>query len=158
MVDQKQKQTLLTAEGKRGLEAQLPTLVAQKREIMERIQGAKTYGDAADGGEYREAKDEIANLDRRIREIEDTLRHAKLVDDTRDGTVRLGCRVTVREEGPDGAAETWTIVVPAEASTRNRKISDQSPMGAALMGKRVGDQISVHAPDGDIVYTIVAIE
>lgn len=158
MVDQKQTERLLTAEGKQALEAQLPTLVAQKREILERLQGAKTYGDAADGGEYREAKDEIANLDRRIREIEDTLRHAKLVDTTtRDGTVRIGCRVTVREESGD-SEETWTIVVPAEASTRNRKISTQSPMGAALMAKRVGDQIRVQAPAGDILYTITAIE
>ena len=159
MVDQKQRETLLTAEGKQALESQLPDLVAQKREIMARLQGAKTYGDAADGGEYREAKDELANLDRRIREIEDTLRHAKLVDTTtRDGTVRIGCRVTVREDGQEGTEETWTIVFAAEASTRNRKISNQSPMGAALMGKRVGDQIRVHAPAGDIVYTITAIE
>src|SRR5919199_1707879 len=119
------QQMLLTAEGKAQLEAQLPVLIAKKREIMERIQGTKTY--------------------------------AKVVDSVeRDGTVRIGCRVTVKDA--EGETETWTIVAPAEASTRNRKISNQSPMGAALMGKRVGDQVSVHAPAGDIVYTIVAIE
>lgn len=151
------KQTLLTVEGKQELEAMLPVIVAQKREIMERLQSAKTYGDAADSGEYSEAKDELARLDRRISDIEHTLRHAKLVDMTeRDGTVRIGCRVTIVDgEGPE---ETWTIVVPAEASTRNRKISDQSPLGAALLGKRVGDSIRVQAPDGGLAYTITAIE
>ncbi len=151
------QELLLTADGKAELEAQLPVLFAKKREIMERIQGTKTYGDMADSGEYSEAKDELAQVDGRIREIEQTLRHAKVVDSIeRDGTVRIGCRVTVKDA--EGEPETWTIVAPAEASTRNRKISNQSPMGVALMGKRVGDQVSVHAPAGDIVYTIVAIE
>lgn len=151
------QQMLLTAEGKRELEAMLPTLVAKKREIMERIQGTKTYGDMADGGEYSEAKDELAQIDARIKELENTLRHARVVEETaRDGTVRIGSRVTVVDE--DGTAETWMIVTPAEASTRNRKISNQSPMGAALMGKRVGERISVRAPDGDTWYTISAIE
>ncbi len=151
------KQTILTVEGKQELEAMLPAIVAQKREIMERLQGAKTYGDAADSGEYSEAKDELARLDRRIAEIEHTLRHAKLVDlAERDGTVKIGCRVTIVDG--DRIEETWTIVVPAEASTRNRKISDQSPLGAALLGKRVGDSIRVQAPDGGLAYTITAIE
>lgn len=152
-----QQETLLTAEGKRELEAQLPLLIAKKREIMERIQGAKTYGDMADGGEYSEAKDELAQTDGRIKEIEQMLRYAKIVEGgAKDGVVRIGCRVTVRDTS--GQQETWTIVVPAEASTRNRKISNQSPMGVALLGKRVGDQIRVQAPDGDIFYTITAIE
>ena len=151
------KQTLLTLEGKHQLEAMLPTLVAKKREIMERIQSAKTYGDAADSGEWSEAKDELAQLDRRISEIEHTLRHAKLVDAAeRDGTVRIGCRVTIVDGS--GTAETWTVVVPAEASTRSKKISNQSPLGSALMGKRVGEQVGVNAPDGPLVYTISAIE
>lgn len=152
-----QQVTLLTPEGKRELEAQLPILVAKKREILERIQGAKTYGDMADGGEYSEAKDELAQTDGRIKEIEVMLRHVRIVDESeKDGTVRIGCRVTVTDAS--GATETWTIVAPAEASTRGRKISNQSPMGAALMGKRVGDAVSVHAPDGDTRYTIAAIE
>src|SRR6266516_369723 len=88
------QETLLTAEGKRQLEEELPALVAQKHAVMERIQGAKTYGDMADGGEYSEAKDELAQIERRIREIEQTLRHAKVLDASeRDGTVRIGCRV-----------------------------------------------------------------
>ena len=151
------KQTLLTTEGKAQLEAKLPMLIAQKREVKERLQGTKTYGDAADGGEGTEAKEEIARLDRRISEIEHTLRHARLVDASeRDGTVQIGCRITIADE--TGESETWTLVVPAEASTRNRKISDQSPMGAAMIGKRVGDEFSVRAPGGDMVYRILAIE
>lgn len=151
-----QQVTLLTSDGKRELEAQLPLLVAKKRAILERIQGAKTYGDMADGGEYSEAKDELAQTDGRIKEIEVLLRHVKIVDESeKDGTVRIGCQVTVSDSS--GGTETWTIVVPAEASTRSRKISTQSPMGAALLGKRAGDKISVHAPDGDTWYTITAI-
>src|SRR5919199_5472652 len=151
------KQTLLTVEGKAQLEAMLPTLIAQKRAIKERLQSTKTYGDAADGGEGSEAKDDLIRLDRRIGEIEHMLRTAKIVDTAdRDGTVRIGCRVTISD--PDGVEETWTIVAPAEASTRNRKISDQSPMGAAMIGKRVGDEFRVHAPGGDMVYRILAIE
>ena len=151
------KPTLLTAEGKRELEAKLPVLVAQKREIKERIQNAKSYGDAADGGEESAAKDELARLDRRINEIEHTLRNADLVDESeQDGTVRIGSRVTITDE--TAVAETWTIVVAAEANTRNRKISDQSPMGGAMMGNRSGDQVRVRAPGGDMVYTILSIE
>jgi transcription elongation factor GreA len=151
------KQTLLTPEGKRELEAMLPTLVAQKREVKERLQGAKTYGDAADGGEIGEAKDELLRLDRRINEIEYTLSHAKVVDATAgDGTVRIGSRATVVDDA--GETETWTIVEPAEASTRNRKISDHSPMGAAMFGKRAGDEIRVRAPGGDLVYRILTVE
>ncbi|HEU5327402.1 MAG: GreA/GreB family elongation factor [Thermomicrobiales bacterium] len=151
------KQTLLTVEGKRELEAMLPTLVAQKREVKERLQSAKTYGDAADGGEIGEAKDELLRLDRRINEIEYTLSHAKVVDAAaRDGTVRIGSQVTIVDD--TGETETWTIVEPAEASTRNRKISDQSPMGAAMFGKRAGDEIRVRAPGGDLVYRIVIVE
>ncbi|MGN6564972.1 MAG: GreA/GreB family elongation factor [Thermomicrobiales bacterium] len=151
------KQTLLTVEGKRELEAMLPTLVAQKREVKERLQSAKTYGDAADGGEIGEAKDELLRLDRRINEIEYTLSHAKVVDAAaRDGTVRIGSQVTIVDD--TGETETWTIVEPAEASTRNRKISDQSPTGAAMFGKRAGDEIRVRAPGGDLVYRIVIVE
>jgi transcription elongation factor GreA len=151
------KQTLLTAEGKVQLEAMLPTLVAQKREIKERLQGTKTYGDAADGGEGTEAKEELARLDRKISEIEHTLRQATIIDTSQhDGTVQIGSRVTIVDA--EGEAETWTIVLPAEASTRNRKISDQSPMGAAMIGKIIGDEIRVHAPGGDTVYTIRTIE
>lgn len=151
------RQTLLTAEGKAELEATLPILIAQKRAIKERLQGTKTYGDAADGGEGSDAKDELARLDRRIGEVEHMLRNAKIIDPSvQDGTVRLGTRVTIADD--TGETETWTIVVPAEASTRNRKISDQSPMGAAMIGKRVGDEVRVHAPGGDMVYLIRAME
>ncbi len=151
------KQTLLTIEGKAQLEAMLPTLVAQKREVKERLQGTKTYGDAADGGESVEAKDELARLDRRISDIEHTLRHAKLVDtNAHDGTVRIGSRVTIADA--EGESETWMLVEPAEASTRQRKISDQSPMGTAMLGKRAGDEVRVHAPSGDMVYVIRGIE
>lgn len=151
------KQTLLTPEGKQELEAMLPTLIARKREIKERLQSTKTYGDAADGGEGSEAKDALIRLDRRIGEIEHMLRTAKIVDIAdRDGTVRIGSRVTIG--GDDGTQETWMIVVPAEASTRNRKISDQSPMGAAMIGKRVGDEARVRAPGGDMAYRILAID
>lgn len=151
------KQMLLTAEGKAQLEAMLPTLVAQKREIKERLQGTKTYGDAADGGEGTEAKEELARIDRKINEIEHMLRNAKLVDTSlHDGTVQIGSCVTIADGA--GEVETWTIVVPAEANTRNRKISDQSPMGAAMIGKVIGDEIRVRAPGGDMVYTIRKIE
>lgn len=151
------KQTLLTPGGKQDLEAMLPTLIARKREIKERLQSTKTYGDAADGGEGSEAKDELIRLDRRIGEIEHMLRTAKVIDASeRDGTVRLGSRVTIAD--PDGVEEAWTIVVAAEANTRNRKISDQSPIGTAVIGKRAGDEARVRAPGGDMVYRIVAIE
>ena len=151
------KQTLLTPEGKQEVEAMLPTLIARKREIKERLQSTKTYGDAADGGEGSEAKNELIRLDRRIGEIEHMLRTAKIIDITaRDGTVRIGSRVTISD--PEGIEETWIVVVAAEASTRNRKISDQSPMGAAMIGKRVGDEARVHAPGGDVIYRILAIE
>lgn len=151
------KQTLLTPEGKLELEAMLPTLVARKREIKERLQSTKTYGDAADGGEGTEAKDALFRLDHRIGEIEHMLRTAKIVDTAeRDGTVRIGSRVTIDDAA--GEQETWTVVVPAEASPRNRKISDQSPMGAAMIGKRVGDEARVRAPGGDMIYRILAVD
>lgn len=151
------QQTLLTAEGKAQLENTLLQLIAQKREVKERLQSTKTYGDAADGGEGTEAKGELARIDHKISTIEHMLRQAKIIEPgVCDGTVRLGSRVTITDANNE--AETWTIVLPAEASTRQHKISDQSPMGAAMLGKTVGEKIHVHAPSGDMLYQIRTIE
>ncbi len=150
------KQTLLTAEGKAELEALSLSLIAQKREIKGRLQGTKSYGDAADSGEGTEEKEELARIDRKLNEIEHTLRQAKVIDTSaHDGTVQIGSRVTIIDE--NGESETWILVLPAEANTRNRKISDQSPIGRAMLGKTVGDEIRVQAPGGDTLYRIQTI-
>jgi transcription elongation factor GreA len=147
----------LTQAGKTRLEEELNDLRTRRRpELHTRIQEATESGDISDNSEYEELKDEWASLEARIYELEQTLERAEVIQ--REGgeeTIGLGTKVTLRSD--DGEEETWILVSPQEANTLDGTISTQSPVGEALIGRRVGDSATVRTPSGSIVYTVVAV-
>ena len=149
----------LTAEGKRALEAELHELQTVRRPgVIERVHDAQADGDIDDSGSLEEAKDELGQIDARVREIENMLRHAAILPENGTGgggTVHLGSHVVVRDQG--GTEMHWLIVGSADANSRSGKISSESLVGRALLGRAQGETISVQAPAGEVVYTIVQV-
>lgn len=148
----------LTVEGKQALEAELRDLLGTRRpSIITRIQDAQADGDADDSGSHEEAKDELALIDNRVREIENILRHAAIIAAGNAGkdVVQLGSHIVVQDEAGDTL--NWVIVSSVEANTRTGKISSESLVGAAMMGHRQGDIVAVQVPAGDMSYTIMQV-
>ncbi len=150
----------LTSEGKQSLEAELHDLLTVRRPaVIGRIQDAQAARDVDDSTTHEEAKDELAQIDNRVREIENLLRHAALIpptNSTGNGKIGLGSHIVVREDESGDTLE-WLIVGSVEANARSGRISSQSLVGAALMGHTVGETVAVHAPAGEITYTIVQV-
>lgn len=147
-------QILLTPQGKSDLERERDTLRDVKRPaLMQHIQELTSDGDVSDNSEYEDVKEELIQLEGRIREIVNVLQDARVVAHADSkGVVIFGSVVTLVDS--DNEEETWTIVGPQEANPRNGKISDISPVGAALLGKRKGNKVKVAAPGGETVFTI----
>ena len=152
-----EKQIFLTPEGRAKLEAELDNLKTVRRsQVAEAIHSAKEEGDIMENSAYDEAKNEQAFRKGRSLTVETMIRHAQIIDEGRaSDTVRLGSTVTVVDE--DGFEETYTIVGSAEADPRKGRISNESPVGRALLGKRKGDTVVVHVPAGDFSYKIIEI-
>lgn len=156
----KDKPVYVTAEGLEALKAELDELVNVKRPALaERLHFAIKQGDLSENADYIAAKEEQGFLEGRIRELEASVRHARLIEksDAGDGKVTLGSHVTVREEGFD-ESETYHVVGPTEADPRKGKISHESPLGRALLGHEVGDEVTVRAPAGSIHFEILKVE
>jgi len=150
--------TYLTPEGKLKLEAELEDLkTTKRRELAERLNFAIKQGDLSENADYIAAKEEQAFLEGRIRTIQGMLRHVEIITEQVGGQVRIGSRVTVGEVGYDDP-ESFSIVGAAEANPVNGKISNESPLGKALLGKHIGDQVEIDAPAGRITFQIVSIE
>ena len=155
----KDRTVRLTAGGKARLEEELTLLRTQRRPgLAARIQEATEHGDVSDNSEYEELKDEWAMIEARIRDLEQTLERAEIIqrDDAVAGVVGLGSRVTLRSD--DGEEESWILVSPEEANTLDGTISTESPVGRALLGCQTGDSPTVKTPGGEIVYTVVNVE
>lgn len=155
-----EKPTYLTRDGKARLEAELEQLITVgRKEVAERIAAAKELGDISESGEYEEAKNQQAFIEGRIRDIKNTLSRAEIIDEEHSNTneVRVGSCVTVKLEEED-EEETWTIVGSTEASPRHGKISNESPIGAALLGKKPRQKVSVQTPAGVMKLTILKIK
>lgn len=153
------KQVILTSEGLEKLEKELEYLKTVKRqEVAAEIKVALGYGDLSENSEYDEAKNKQAQMEIRIVEIETMLKNAKIIDesDISTETVSLGCTVKVHDIEFDEDIE-YNIVGSTEADPSNGKISDESPVGAALLGKAVGDDVEVPAPAGTIMLKILEI-
>ena len=153
------KAVYITPEGLEKLTAELDELVNVRRvALAQRLSAAIKQGDLSENADYITAKEEQGFLEGRIREIESALRNAVLIDGPveADGRVALGSLVTVVEEGYDDE-ETYHIVGPLEADPTKGKISNESPLGEALMGRVVGDTVVVEAPVGVIEFRIVEI-
>lgn len=150
----------MTLEGKEKLEKELEHLkTVRRKEVVERIKIARSFGDLSENSEYDSAKEEQAFVESRITAIENMLRNAKIIseDEASDGTVTLGSTVTFIEL-PDGEEETYTIVGSAEADPFEGKISNDSPIAKSLLGKKVNDVVVVQTPGGDMNVKIVKVE
>ena len=152
------KPIFLTPEGRSKLEAELEELKTNRRaEVAEAIHSSKEEGDIMENSAYDEAKNEQAFVEGRIMTIEQMLKNAVLIDDTRaTGVVGVGSYVTVVERGARDD-EMYYIVGSAEADPLRGRISNESPVGRALLGKRVGDEVQVRIPDGMRHLKIVEI-
>lgn len=127
-----------------------------RRRVAERLKRAKEFGDLSENSEYSEAKDEQAAVEKRIIELEDVIKNASIIKKTTGGeTVSVGCTFTVQTKGK---SSTYHLVGSSESDPAEGKISNESPMGKAFLGHRVGDEVKVMTPKGDITYTISKIE
>ena len=154
------KAVYVTPEGLEKLKAELDELVNVRRvALAQRLSAAIKQGDLSENADYITAKEEQGFLEGRIREIEAAIRYAVVIDGPveTDGRAALGSSVTVVEQGYDDE-ETYHIVGPLEADPTKGKISNESPLGEALMGRVVGDTVTVQAPVGVIEFRIVKID
>lgn len=150
---------ILTTEGYKQKEAELEHLIKVKRaEAAERVKTAREFGDLSENAEYDAAKDDQGLIEARIRELEETLKRAKIIDgeaiDTT--TVSVGCFVEVHDLDYDEKNE-FKLVGSAEANYDEKKISNESPLGAALVGHKVGETVEVKAPAGVSCFKILGI-
>lgn len=150
----------MTAEGKEKLQAELKNLKLVKRpEVIERIKVARSFGDLSENSEYDAAKDEQSHVEDRIAQVEDMLKYAQVVDaDSVDpNEVSVGKTVTYTEVGEDDP-ETYTIVGSDESDPLNGKISNDSPIAQALLGKKKGETVSITTPGGQFDVVINNVE
>ena len=150
------KTQYVSEEGLVKLRADLEELVSVRRqEIAQRIHDAKEHGDLAENAEYEDAKNEQAFTEGQIQRLEALVKNAIIIDE-HHGTDHVQIGSTVKVDGTDGV-ESFTIVGSTEASPREGRISNESPVGRALLGKRKGDAVAVHVPAGDFSYKILEI-
>jgi len=155
-----EKKTVLTYAGLKNLEEELQELrTVRRKEVAEKIKEARGQGDLSENAEYDAAKEEQAEIEARIAIIEKMLRNAELIDedDLDKDTVGLGSTVKLWDEEFNEELG-YTIVGSLEADPFSGKISNESPLGHALLQKRVGESVSVEAPDGVISYKILSIQ
>jgi len=155
-----EKEVILTRQGLQKLEDELEILKSVKRkEVAERIKQAIEFGDISESSEYEDAKNEQAFIEGRIMSLEKTLRNARLIedDDIQTDRVSLGSKVVLRDT-ESGREISFTIVSSAETNPKERKISDESPVGRAIIGKSIGSEVEVQVPAGLARYQIVSIE
>ncbi len=151
------KPTYISKEGLEKLRRELEETVSVRRpEVAGRIHDAKEHGDLSENAEYEDAKNEQAFVEGRIQTLEALIKNATLIDDLHHSkdTVEIGSTVTVN--GPDGR-ESFTIVGSTEARPTEGRISNESPVGRALLGRKKGDKVTVRVPAGDIAYAVVSI-
>src|SRR5512134_1171623 len=151
------QQTYLTPEGAAKLKAELKALTGPRREeLAGRLRAAIQMGDLSENADYHKAKEDQAFLEGRIQEIEAVLRTAVIVEKTESEVVMVGSRVTVQEDNYD--PEVYYVVGAKEADPRQSKISNESPIGSALMDHKAGDVVEAQTPDGKIRFRILKVE
>jgi len=150
------KNVVMTKEGLAALKAEYEELVHTKRPAaVERLATAREQGDLSENSEYTDANQNLAFIDGRIAELEEILRTAKVSNGRSKSQVDVGCKVTVHI---NGKKEEFTVVGEWEADPKEKKISHESPLGKALMGKKVGEKVEVAAPAGKILYKVLGID
>ncbi|MCB9819801.1 transcription elongation factor GreA [Candidatus Nomurabacteria bacterium] len=144
----------VTTEGKNELEKELETLKGRRVAIAEKIAAARDYGDLSENAEYDAAREEQGLVESRVAEIEDILQNAEIIKANKKSTIGLGSKVELKS---GSKKVVYHIVGAVEANPAEGKISDKSPIGQALMGKKVGDKATVKTPKGEITYEIVTV-
>ncbi len=146
----------LTLEKKNELENELLQLKSVRRkEIADSLEYAKSLGDLSENAEYHQAREDQANCEDRISHIEQILKNAVIMETGVSGVVSVGSTVTVLKKGSK-EEKTFALVGSEEADSVSGKISNESPLGQALLGKKKGDKVIVHAPKGEVEYSIVS--
>lgn len=154
------KKNILTHAGLEKLENELQDLkVNRRKEVAAKIKDAREQGDLSENAEYDAAKDEQRDIEARIEELEKILKNAEVVDEDEivAGRIGIGCRAKVLDVEYDEEVDFF-IVGSTEANSLDGKISNESPLGRALIGAAVGDTVTVEAPSGEMQYKILAIE
>ncbi|MGN0521599.1 MAG: transcription elongation factor GreA [Eubacterium sp.] len=148
----------MTAAGKAELEQELDNLkTAGRIDIAEKLKVARSYGDLSENSEYDEAKSEQAKIEARINELEYQLEHAVIIDNADNDSVSMGSKVTVIRKS-DNVEAVYEIVGFAQSNPSEGKISDESPVGKALVGAKTGETVVVEAPIGNIEFEIKSID
>lgn len=148
----------LTQEKYNELEAELHELkTVRRKEVAEHLEHARSLGDLSENAEYHEAREEQAQTEARILQLETVLKNAEIVKHTRGDVVEVGSQVTVQKEG-ETASQKFTLVGSEEADITLGKISHHSPLGAALFGKKKGETFAFQSPKGTVKYTIVDVK
>ncbi len=156
-------QTLVTKEGLKKLKEELQHLqTVRRQEVAQRLKEAISYGDLSENSEYEEAKNEQAFVEGRILELEQKIKNAKIItekksDSRRGKMIDIGSTVMVQNKTDNDEAERYTIVGSTEADPLDHKISNESPMGKALLGKMKGDLVGIQSPSGTIEYEVLQV-
>ena len=144
----------ITESGQRELERELEELKSRRGEIADKIAAARDFGDLSENAEYDAAREAQGLLETRIIEIETILQNASIIQAGSSSTVVLGSTVELEANGKTVA---YTVVGPVEADPLEGKVSNESPIGQALMGRAVGDTVTISTPKGELAYTVVAL-
>jgi transcription elongation factor GreA len=153
------KKVFVTKEGLEELKRELDALNNEKRpQVLERVSAARSMGDLSENSEYTAAREELSLMDGRIEELAEIIKSANLIEENhtsgKGAKVELGSSITV---SINGKKEEFNLVGEWEADPKAKKISHESPLGKALMGKAIGEKVEVEAPAGKVLYTIVSI-
>ena len=140
----------ITQEGKAELENELEELKSRRGAMAEKIANARDYGDLSENAEYDSAREEQGLVESRVIEIEDILQNCDIIKATKSSTIKVGSTVVLK----NGSEVTYRIVGPVEADPLEGKISNESPIGAALMGKKEGDAVTITTPKGEMTYHV----
>ena len=155
------KETQITAEGLKRLEEELAQRKgAIREEIVERLKEARAQGDLSENSEYDQAKEDQGKNESRIVELEQMIKTAVIIDTTasgKEGIVSLGCTVVLKDV-ETGEEETYAVVGTTEADPFNNKISNESPVGSAILGKKVHDVVVANTPAGELSYEILEVK
>lgn len=153
-----QNKQYLTQQKYIELQEELHNLIHKKRkEVAEQLEYAKSMGDLSENAEYHEARDSQAKVEARISQIEDLLKHAEILKHKSGDTVEAGSTVQIQKTG-EREKKTYVLVGSEEADMLAGKLSYDSPLGSALMGKKKGDSVKVDTPKGEVEYKIISVE
>ncbi len=148
------KQYQLTLDGKKSLEKELEELKSRRGAIADKIADARDYGDLSENAEYDAAREEQGQVEGRISEIEEILKNAEIISHKKSSKVAVGSTIELKV---GRKTVTYTLVGPVEANPLEGKISNESPIGEALLGKKAGDTFSLETPKGKVNYEVIKI-